>query len=99
MGFYCFKCGCKLQLSDTSQIGRRETCHNCQADLHVCRNCQHYDPKAYNECHEPQAERVLEKQESNFCDYFRFSNNSPENQGSLNTEKEAALKKLDELFK
>jgi len=37
----------------------------------VCKNCGFYEPKAHNECHEPQAERVLEKERSNFCEYFK----------------------------
>lgn len=27
---------------------------------------------AYNDCREPQAERVIEKNRSNFCDFFVF---------------------------
>jgi hypothetical protein len=34
----------------------------------------HFDPKAYNECNEPQADRVLEKERANFCDYFTPGN-------------------------
>ena len=35
-------------------------------------NCDFYDAGAYNQCREPQAERVLEKEKGNFCDYFRL---------------------------
>jgi len=54
-------------------VGRQETCPHCGWDLHVCYNCQHYDPQAYNECRESQADRVLEKAKANFCDYFAAS--------------------------
>ncbi|MGH7830448.1 MAG: hypothetical protein ACREP8_09755 [Candidatus Binatia bacterium] len=57
-----------MESSDT--VGRRDTCPQCSWDLHACYNCLHYDAQAYNECREPQAERVLEKDKSNFCDYF-----------------------------
>ncbi len=33
-------------------------------------NCMHYDTKAYNECRETSADRVQEKDRSNFCDHF-----------------------------
>jgi hypothetical protein len=61
---------CKKEISLTGQVGRREECPHCRADLHACLNCRHYDPKSYNECHEPQAERVLEKARANYCDFF-----------------------------
>jgi len=67
---------CQKQVPLLGLVGRRDECPFCRADLHVCKNCQHYDPKAYNECKEPQAERVLEKEKSNFCDFF-----SPKSEG------------------
>lgn len=67
--FFCFSC--KKELAQVLEpVGRREECPHCRADVHVCKNCQHYDPKAYNECREPQADVVQEKERSNFCDYF-----------------------------
>jgi hypothetical protein len=66
--FNCFECGTELVFSQTP--GRRDECPKCGADVHVCRNCKNYDIKAYNECREPQADRVQEKDRSNFCDYF-----------------------------
>ena len=65
---------CQKEIPLLGNVGRREECPFCRQDLHVCKNCVHYDPKAYNECAEPQAERVLEKDRSNFCDYFSPSN-------------------------
>ena len=64
----CFSCGWATKL--ISAVGRRDECFKCHADLHVCKNCLHYDPKAYNECREPQADVVKEKDRANFCDYF-----------------------------
>ena len=34
-------------------------------------NCQFYDRGAYHECTESQAEWVRDKEEGNFCSYFR----------------------------
>ena len=64
----CFKCHKETGLP--LPIGRRDECTQCSADAHVCKNCEFYDIKVYNECREPRAERVLEKERSNFCDQF-----------------------------
>lgn len=89
----CFQCGKASEAGEF--VARRDTCEYCDADLHVCCNCAFYDKNAYNECREPQAERVLEKEKSNFCDYFTPG------QGALqqDTAKEDAKAKLEALFK
>jgi len=57
-------------------VGRQEQCPFCGSDLHSCLNCVFYEPGAYNDCREVQAERVLDKSRSNFCDFFRFRKES-----------------------
>jgi hypothetical protein len=64
----CFQCGKVTAVSGI--VGRRDDCPQCRADLHVCKNCEFYDAKSYNECKEPQADRVVEKERANFCDHF-----------------------------
>lgn len=90
---HCFHCHKEISLSGT--VGRREECPHCHSDVHVCKNCEFYDPKSYNECREPQADVVKEKDRANFCDYF-----SPR-QGKLEgVDKAAALRAAAEaLFK
>lgn len=98
MSFHCFKCGAAQTLSATSRVGRTECCSKCNSDLHCCKNCTHYDSAAYNMCRESQAERVVEKDRSNFCDYFSFR----ESKGGTPpgpTSKASKLSKLDDLFK
>ena len=65
---HCFKCGTAYPIKD--RIGRKATCPKCDADLHSCLNCRHYNRSAHNECNEPQAEWVRDKDRANFCDYF-----------------------------
>jgi hypothetical protein len=65
----CFHCGTELQFSDRVPV--RAECEKCHSDAHVCKNCAFYDPKVYNECKEPQAEVVREKERANVCDYFQ----------------------------
>lgn len=63
----CWKCGADLTVLD---YGRQDTCRKCGKDTRVCKNCGFYDTNAHNSCRESQAERVVEKERSNFCDYF-----------------------------
>lgn len=65
---FCFHCKKKSPLLGV--LGRRDECPFCKSDLHVCKNCLHYDTKSYNECREPSAEVIKEKEKANFCDYM-----------------------------
>ena len=53
----CHKC--KKEIAEDFFVGRQLQCPSCEADLHWCLNCSFYDVGAYNDCREPQAERVL----------------------------------------
>lgn len=68
MQVQCFHCQSITNFE--SKIGFREECAKCRSDLHVCKNCEFYDKKAYNECREPSAEVVREKERANYCDFF-----------------------------
>ena len=65
---HCFQCNAANEVLD--RVGRKDECESCGADLHVCKNCEFFDESSYNECRETSADRVVEKEESNFCDYF-----------------------------
>lgn len=75
---------------------RRDACPRCGADLHACVQCLFYAPGQYNDCREPQAERVLDPERSNYCDYF-----SPTTGTSVASRPgtDDARAKLDALFK
>ena len=87
----CYSCGTIHAFVD--RVGRREECLKCRADLHCCRNCRFYDPKAYNECREPTADVVREKEAGNFCDFFE-----PGGSGSAQSEREKLLAQAEALF-
>ncbi len=53
------------------RVGFRDECPQCDRPLHVCLNCGFYDPAYNNQCRETQAERVVDKDRFNFCEYFR----------------------------
>jgi hypothetical protein len=63
---------CRKEVTPPDPVGRKAACPFCRADLRCCLNCLFHERSAYNQCRESQAERVLEKDRSNFCDYFRF---------------------------
>lgn len=89
----CWSCGKSLT---EVEYGRTDSCPNCNEDTHVCLNCDHHDPQYNNECRENQADRVVDKERSNFCDYFRpkFASSSSQPKGSdLLSQAEALFKK------
>ena len=91
--FSCFK-----EINGDDNIGRSETCPHCSIDLHCCYNCKFHDKSVYNECRESQADRVLEKDRSNFCDYFAFAPDSGSG-AAAGSRQGRAGNPLDDLFK
>ena len=84
-------------MSYSNTPGRRDDCSKCHADVHVCRNCKFYDRAAYNECREPSADRVVEKDRANFCDFYQPGNpdgpSEDDAQAKLRAAAEALFKK------
>ena len=92
----CFACGAGVEFASGERVGFRDTCDSCGADLHVCRNCAHHDPSAYNECREPGSERVSQRDRANRCDWFAPS----EGQGGAGAAgREKSISDLEALFK
>ncbi len=96
MELSCWKCGHAIELSPGSRVGSRDICPRCDADLHSCRNCNFYDPSKNNQCSEPQAEWVRDKEATNYCDYYRPNPILSANSSSPTSD---AKKKFDSLFK
>ncbi len=63
----CWHCRRPLGKVD---YGRETDCLGCGKATRVCRNCRHYTRGRPDDCEEPMAERVMEKERANFCDYF-----------------------------
>ena len=89
----CAFCGQEIVLKD--KVGRNDTCSHCGRDLRCCKQCKFYDPHSYNDCREVSAERIVDKERANFCDYFVLKGSR---QGSVNRAQEAK-KALEALFK
>ncbi len=93
--FRCFRCGAPFSFQQ--RVSRRDTCAKCDADLHCCLNCRHYSPGAHNQCNEPQAEWVREKDRANYCDYFDPRPSAP---GGKSSEKaQDARARFEDLFR
>ena len=91
----CGTCGAKLEIVGNT-VGRRETCPHCDAELHACIHCRHYDTSVAKGCKEPFAEVPEDKADANFCDYFQIGEGANHDGGP---KKEAILSAAEALFK
>ncbi len=91
----CPRCGKNVPYMEAFPPGRADQCSSCGGDLRNCISCKHYDKTAYNECREPSAERVVEKEKANFCEWFKFGPGA----AGKGTTKDDMLEKAKALFK
>ena len=89
----CAFCGADVEV--LGRVGRREECPSCKRDLHACLQCKLFDRSYHNQCREPQAACVSEKESSNFCEFFDFGRDAE----SERARAEDSRKKLEELFR
>jgi hypothetical protein len=89
----CARCNAELP---KPPYFRNDTCPKCLADLHSCLQCGFYSPGRHNDCAEPQADRVVDKERANFCDYFRAGEVGC---AAAAAQRDATLSALDKLFK
>ena len=90
---------CHEVINIKGKVGRQDICPRCHRDLRCCKQCKYYDQSAYNECREVSAERIIDKERANFCDYFVLrGSKGGKISASLNRKKEAK-QALEDLFK
>lgn len=90
----CGHCGERLDIIG-NQVGRRDTCPACGAELHACIHCRHYDLSAVKECKEPLAEVPPDKESANFCELFQIGDGGT----FAKTEHDAQIAAAEALFK
>jgi hypothetical protein len=95
MSAKCYNCKTELDYIVGKDLGRGENCISCFASLRCCKMCRFYDTSAYNDCREPTADRIVEKEKANFCDHFKLSGPKINN----NSEVDSALDLANSLFK
>ncbi|MDP7321344.1 MAG: hypothetical protein QF441_12080 [Bacteriovoracaceae bacterium] len=90
----CYNCSHLIELLNAENIPRSEECPKCYSNVRSCRMCHFYDINAYNECKEPMAERIIDKEKANYCDYYKIGINN--NSDAI---KNDALAQANALFK
>ncbi|MCG3173965.1 MAG: hypothetical protein GMKNLPBB_02182 [Myxococcota bacterium] len=88
----CWNCGTEYLV--LGPVSRGESCRKCLKDIRSCRNCKWWDSNAQNQCREPHADPVQDRETANFCDWF-----SPGGAAAGKTDESAARAKLEMLFK
>jgi hypothetical protein len=90
------KCwNCAAEIDTRQRVEFRASCPSCDRALHVCKNCTHYDPGYYNQCRETSAERVVDKERANFCEFFAPAGNKTKSIDASSS----ARDQLEALFK
>ena|SRR5436190_15139209 len=95
----CARCGHELTVATaSSQTGQ---CARCQADLHSCVQCSHFDTGALFECQQPIAARVSPKDARNACTHFepRTTVERETKSATQPSSPSNAKKAFDDLFK
>lgn len=63
----CWKCNKEI---DIQSVYRNSECPSCKTDLHCCKQCKFYSTQSHLDCKENISEPVIDKEKSNFCEYF-----------------------------
>jgi hypothetical protein len=66
----CHKCNKDIEFPETSKVLRSDECPHCAANIYCCLMCKFYDKSSYNECREPTADRIVDKEKANYCDFY-----------------------------
>ncbi len=90
---HCAFCGNEIKIG--KKVKRKDVCPDCSRDLRCCRQCKFYDHHAYNDCKEVMAERVVDKERANFCEYFVPRGSSLQ----VSNREDDAKKALEALFR
>lgn len=92
----CYHCKKHVPIEEKTRLTSRDDCPHCRISLHCCLNCRFYDINRPNQCAEPQAERVTNKDRANYCNYFEPA---PETGNSAReSAQEKSRKQFDDLF-
>jgi DNA-directed RNA polymerase subunit RPC12/RpoP len=90
---FCFICGNEIDF-DRIKMQRTDTCPHCGADLHACKNCEHWDPGLPNQCRARVTDYIADRDKNNHCTQFTFKDGAGEKYESVSVKE-----KLDKLFK
>ena len=91
----CWHCRADLTKAD---YGRETNCLGCVKPTRCCRNCRFYQRGRPNDCIEPMAEQVSNKERANFCGFFDPSP-TPAAVGEAGSSDESLRQAADDIFK
>ena len=63
----CFNCSATLP----ADVDFQGTCPKCQAALHCCKQCAHFEPSTRFQCLKPIPVRISPKDQANQCELFK----------------------------
>ena len=97
-GLICWNCGRPTGIE--GRVMRNDQCPHCMADLRCCRGCRHFDPYARGQCRENIDKTIVNKEKSNFCDFYQFRQvvKGPGGIKGLHDDKDSRKKAFDDLF-
>lgn len=84
----CWKCNKEINI----EVFRTSECPLCHAPLHVCKACKFYENGAHYDCKETVDQNVVDKERSNFCDYFSYNQNLSAAAGHTQEQKSKSAK-------
>ncbi len=93
---HCHACGAVWASSIAP--GRTDVCPGCRAELRCCLNCVAYDAAVAQQCRDRRAEPVLDKDRSNFCEYFQFARRTRTGGAPASSREQAARDALKSLL-
>lgn len=62
----CFNCSVTLPMD----VDFKGNCPKCNADLHCCKQCSHFEPSTRFQCLKPIPERIAYKDKANECSFY-----------------------------
>ena len=93
----CWSCG-ESASEHPMPISTYAECSSCNAHLHVCRMCGHWDSQIRTSCKEARAEDIRDREKANFCEWFLPQSTAPiVNEKAI--KKKAARSQLQNLFR
>ena len=92
----CWSCGYSTA-EHPMPLSAYAECASCNAQLHACRMCRHWNPGLRTGCNETRAEDVSVRESANFCEWF-FLNRDAFHSTNKEQEAQSAYRQLDALF-
>lgn len=89
---------CNYEFDFHFKAFRNSLCPSCSRDVKVCKNCEFYSPEKQHGCSESVQETITDKERANFCDFFRFNDNSAATSDKKEDTASKAKDKFDSLF-